>query len=292
MTLFKRALLLTAIAMSSIPGPSAFAKPAKPKAPAYNGLYLPAANVRAANTAARVQPAPEGFINATQTYAYTQGSLFQVYTAVGKITDIALQPGEELAGTGPVAAGDTARWVIGDTVSGVGDGKQVHILVKPTRIGLSTNLVINTNRRTYHIELRAFQNTYMASVSWRYTEDDLIAVQRRAAIEAAAAPIATGLDIQSLNFNYRIDGDKTPWRPIRAFDDAKKTYIELPANIAQGELPPLFLVGPDRSSELVNYRISRNYLIVDRIFSAAEMRLGDKKSQKAVRITRVEGKMP
>ena len=52
---------------------------------------------------------------------------------LAKITDIALQPGEALTGAGPIAAGDTARWIIGDTTSGSGEEPQVHILVKPTR---------------------------------------------------------------------------------------------------------------------------------------------------------------
>ena len=65
-----------------------------------------------------------------------------------------------------VAAGDTVRWVIGDTTSGTGNATRVHILVKPTRSDLATNLIINTDRRTYHLELRALPSTYMASVSW------------------------------------------------------------------------------------------------------------------------------
>ncbi|WP_163602773.1 TrbG/VirB9 family P-type conjugative transfer protein, partial [Klebsiella pneumoniae] len=76
--------------------------------------------------------------------------------------------GEQLVGAGPVAAGDTVRWIIGDTTSGAGATARVHILVKPTRPDLSTNLVINTDRRTYHLELRAGAATYMASVSWTY----------------------------------------------------------------------------------------------------------------------------
>ncbi len=36
----------------------------------------------------------------------------------GQITNIALEPGESLTGAGPIAAGDTARWIIGDTESG------------------------------------------------------------------------------------------------------------------------------------------------------------------------------
>lgn len=55
-----------------------------------------------------------------------------------------------------------------DTESGAGDRRQVHILVKPTRVDLQTNLVINTNLRAYHMELRSTEKTYMASVSWQY----------------------------------------------------------------------------------------------------------------------------
>jgi len=75
----------------------------------------PAARVNQANAAARVQPARNGFINAVQVYPFTGGALYQVYTAPGQITDVALQAGEQLTGSGPVAAGDTVRWIIGDT---------------------------------------------------------------------------------------------------------------------------------------------------------------------------------
>src|SRR3546814_11181367 len=72
--------------------------------------------------------------------------------------------------SGPVAAGDTVRWIIGDTISGSGATARVHILVKPTRPDIATNLVINTDRRTYHLELRATPATYTASVSWTYPQ--------------------------------------------------------------------------------------------------------------------------
>ena len=75
----------------------------------------------------------------------------------------------------PVAAGDTVRWIVGDTESGAGPTKKIHILVKPTRPDRTTNLVINTDRRTYLMELRSTEKTYMASVSWQYPEDQLIA---------------------------------------------------------------------------------------------------------------------
>lgn len=250
----------------------------------------PTVRVNQANAAARIQPVRNGFINAVQVYPFSGGALYQVYTAPGQITDIALQEGEQLVGSGPVAAGDTVRWIIGDTESGAGATKKVHILVKPTRPELLTNLVINTDRRTYLLELRSTEKTYMASVSWQYPEDQLIALRRQNKEADAAAAIATGVDLASINFRYAIQGDNPAWRPLRAFDDGKKVYIEFPSGIAQGEMPPLFVIGPAGGSELVNYRVNRNYYIVDRLFAAAELRLGDKDSERRVRIVRTDGR--
>ena len=250
----------------------------------------PRQRVGAANAAARVQPVRDGFLNAIQQYPWTDGALYQVYSAPGQVTDIALQEGEQLVGSGPVAAGDTVRWIIGDTVSGNGPSARVHILVKPTRPDLSTNLVINTDRRTYHLELRATAATYMASVSWSYPQDALIALQGRNAAAASAAPVATGVDVSALNFRYRIEGDRAPWRPARAFDDGQQVFIEFPAGISQGEMPPFFVTGAAGDAELVNYRVQGRYMVVDRLFAAAELRLGDKRSEQRVRIVRDDGR--
>ncbi len=250
----------------------------------------PAVRVNQANAAARVQPVRDGFINAVQVYPFSGGALYQVYTAPEQITDVALQDGEQLVGSGPVAAGDTVRWIIGDTQSGAGATQKVHILVKPTRPDLVTNVVINTDRRTYLLELRSTEKTYMASVSWQYPEDQLIALRRQNAEALAATPIASGVDISALNFRYAIEGDTPAWRPLRAFDDGQKVYIEFPGGISQGEMPPLFVIGAGGSSELVNYHVNHNYYVVDRLFGAAELRLGDKDSERRVRIVRTDGR--
>lgn len=251
----------------------------------------PTARVNQANAAARIQPVRNGFINSMQVYPFTQGALYQVYTAVGQITDIALQPGEQLVGSGPVAAGDTVRWIIGDTQSGAGPTLQVHILVKPTRPDLMTNLVINTNLRTYHMELRSTERTYMASVSWQYPQDQLIALRRQNSQAEASQPVASGVDLANVNFRYAIDGDRAPWRPLRAFDDGRQVFIEFPRGIGQGEMPPLFVVGPEgNTSELVNYRVRGHHMIVDRLFAAAELRYGSGDRQKRVRIVRTDGR--
>ncbi|NUJ81297.1 P-type conjugative transfer protein TrbG [Methylocystis sp. FS] len=249
----------------------------------------PKIRVEQANAAARIQPRRADYINAVQIYPFSDGALYQVYASPGEITDIALQDGEQLVGSGPVAAGDTVRWIIGDTESGAGNTQKTHIMVKPTRADLMTNLVINTDRRTYHLELRSTEKTYMASVSWCYPQDELMALRRQNVAAEAAAPIDVALDLARLNFRYAIEGDAAPWRPLRAFDDGRKVYVEFPRGISQGETPPLFTIGASGDSQLVNYRVRGNHMIIDRLFAAAELRFGAD-SQQVVRIVRSDGR--
>jgi P-type conjugative transfer protein TrbG len=241
----------------------------------------PTDRIGTANDAARVEPRRAGYFNAVQVFPYSPGALYQIYASPGQITDIALEPGEQLTGSGPLAAGDTVRWIVGDTESGNGDARRVHIMVKPTRIAIETNLVVNTDRRTYLIELRSRERPYMPSVSWFYPED-------RAGRSNAQLPTPFIPEKDQRRYRYVIEGDSPPWRPLNAFDDGRKVYIEFSRGIGQGEMPPLFVIGQDGKPELVNYRVYRNVLIVDRLFAAAELRLGGEKQQK-VRIVRNDG---
>ena len=131
----------------------------------------PSDRIEIANEVARVQPRRAGYFNAVQVFPFSPGALYQIYASPGQITDIALEPGEQLTGSGPLAAGDTVRWIVGDTESGNGETRRVHIMVKPTRPAIETNLVVNTDRRTYLIELRSREKPYMPSVAWFYPED-------------------------------------------------------------------------------------------------------------------------
>lgn len=242
----------------------------------------PTARVVAANRAATREPSSAGYIHAVQVYPWSEGVLYRLFAAPERVTDIALQAGETVTS---VAAGDTVRWTVGDTTSGSGEAKRVHILVKPFAPGLKTNLVITTDRRAYHLQLESTPATAMAGISWTYPQDEMIALRRRQQAVAAATPIASGLSVESLNFNYAISGDRPAWRPLRAFDDGRQTYIEFAPSIAVGEAPPLFVIGEDGEAQLVNYRVAGRYYVVDRLFGVAELRLGEK-HQKVVRITR------
>ncbi len=244
----------------------------------------PTGRVENANAAARVQPRREGYYNAIQIYPWSEGALYQVYAVPGQITDIALEPGESLTGAGPIAAGDTARWIIGDTESGSGVTRRVHILVKPSRPDITTNLIVTTDRRTYMIELRSGEKPYMPSVAWAYPQPP--ASQRES---VPATPVIPA--VAARNYRYaQTDTGNPPWKPIAVYDDGRHVYVEFPAGIVQGEMPPLFVIGPQGEAQIANSRIYQHILIVDRLFGAAELRLGAGDKQQTVRIVRTDGR--
>ena len=229
-----------------------------------------------------MQPRREGYFNAIQVYPWSEGALYQVYAAPGQITNIALEPGESLTGAGPIAAGDTARWIIGDTESGSGVSRRVHVLVKPTRADITTNLVITTDRRTYMIELRARESLYMPSVAWAYP-----AAPAGSRATTPAAPIIPAEAARNYRYGLQVRGDSPPWRPLSVFDDGRRVYVIFSRGIVQGEMPPLFVIGSDGETQIVNSRVHQNVLIVDRLFGAAELRLGSGDRQQVVRIVRI-----
>lgn len=253
----------------------------KPRTLTANDRMTPAERIAKANAEARIEPAPEGFINAMQVWPYSDNALYQLHTRPDRVTDIALEAGERLISA---SGADPVRWIIGDTTSGEGAAQRVHIIVKPTRVDLNTNLIIHTDRRSYHLELNSTASAWMASVAWSYPHAQLQTLRRQNAEVVAATPVADGLALEQLNFRYRVSGDTPSWRPLRAFDDGSKVYIQFPPSITRDEMPPLFVVGTDGDTQLVNYRVRTPYFIVDRLFSVAELRLG--KPNTIVRIER------
>jgi type IV secretion system protein TrbG len=236
----------------------------------------PQASITQAQAAARQEPTPEGYLNSMQVYTFVPGALYQLYTAPEHVTDIALQPGETLVAK---AAGDTVRWLVGDTTSGTGETQQVHLLIKPIQAGLQTNLVVTTDRRTYHLECHSTDGTYLAAVSWRYPQDELQRLSRQTPPpQTRHTPVAAAaFDATTLHFVYKLESKDPPrWMPLQVFDDGQKTYIQLPPTLATTEAPALFLTSQEGTTQLVNYRVKANWYIVDRLFDEAELRVGEK----------------
>jgi len=239
----------------------------------------PIAALAEANAQARRRPDPANFTDATQIYDYAPGAIYEIYGAPGFISTVLLEPGETIV---TVAAGDTTRWMVEQAVGGDTANARAMLLIKPTRASIRTNIVLVTDRRTYAIEAIATSGqTYSAQTAWRYPAD----AEHELAGDASA--------IETLNFAYRIRtvrGSNPRWRPVRVFDDGRKTYIEFPPEMATSEAPPLFLI-ENGEAGLVNYRFSGNRYIVDRLFDTAELRLGAERPV-IVRISRDDRDAP
>ncbi|HWU49736.1 MAG TPA: P-type conjugative transfer protein TrbG [Asticcacaulis sp.] len=249
--------------------------------------------VVAATKASTLGPDAGAFIKAMAVYPFHDGDIYRLFTAPNRVSDIVLQPGETLISIG---AGDTVSWTIGDTHSGEGGGRQVHILVRPQRAGLTTNLVITTSLRTYRIELSSVAHTAMAAISWRYADRELMAIKETnpslisdrvaPSPKVSTQPKAPTIEaLARLNFNYSLSGDHPAWRPLHVFDNGEKVFIQFPDSSVSADIPPLFEIGDDGKPQLVNYRVVGSTYVVDHLIRAAELRLGGKHMQ-IVRITK------
>lgn len=268
---------------TAVPASPVAAKPAarraKPRpAPGYRTVY-------SANAQSRDLPASGAYVNAALYYAFEPGRLYTVNTSPRFLSVIALRPGEKLISK---AAGDTVRWVLGETVQGSGPSEQVLVMLKPTRGGLRTNVILTTDQRTYLLEAVSREGeAYTSVVNWTYALDEAREAQAAKAADARGV-VASGLAVDQLHFDYDIRPIKSKapnWQPLRVFDDGLKTYIQFPPNLGASEAPPLFVIGRDKQAQLVNYRYLNGYYVVDRLIDVAELRLGEKR-QTIVRITR------
>jgi type IV secretion system protein VirB9 len=212
-----------------------------------------------------------------------------------RVCDIQLEAGE---GVLNIALGDSERWIASKMESGPDDGRRAHVVVKPTEFDLSTNLVITTDRRVYHLGLISSQEEtggYFRSVRFYYPQDavqrwtDAAAAAREGSRkererEVARLPLVSP---EGLNFGYRITGDRVPWRPVQAFDDGTRVFIQMPGAMSATEAPALFVLGAGQDQALVNYRLRGRYFVVDKLFTEAVLVLGVGGKQQRVTVSRL-----
>lgn len=191
------------------------------------------------------------------------------------VTDIALQPGESIMG---IHAGDTIRWLFSPSQS-MKDGQPVaHIVIKPSKPGISTNLLVHTDRRTYNIDLTASEKEqYIRGVAFSYPTNDLtpLFVKNKTREMPLEDTPGLGFNLDGFYTRYKIvDKQKADWRPDAVFDDGVKTYIKMPARFSE---TPAFYILLDKKETLVNYRVKGRYYVVDRLFDRAYLKVGSKK---------------
>ncbi|QDU33258.1 Conjugal transfer protein [Poriferisphaera corsica] len=280
---------ITLPAPQLVPLPEPLAKSGMSQGPSGNGLDGMLQDLGVANKEATRKPAPEGFVNAIQYYDYAPGVRYNVVGAVGYVTAIELERGEEIVSW---SAGNTQDFATETTSSGIGGNIKQLLLVKPTKPHMTTNFVITTSRRVYFIDMYANSSSnYQSAIAWNYPLSRLVQhVKRVDGREDVTGSIVSGkFDLDNLNFDYKLyyqergsDGKKKDavapyWAPLRVFDDGAKTYIQFPSSARYMELPPLFVLPTPDSEEaqVVNYRKEGNYYVVDRLLGVAELRLGE-----------------
>lgn len=212
-----------------------------------------------------------------------------------KITDIQLEVGEKLKS---IQAGDTARWNFSTDVSGSGKNEVVHIIVKPLDLGINTNLIIFTNRRTYNLKLVSKKyvwtpiinftyNSSLQSSLIKYKKYQMKKAENYRKLNSFEKSPQSRVDINNLDFNYEIDGN-VKWKPIRVYNDGIKTFIQMPKSISVQEAPVLVVLDSSSNKNLVNYRLKEDKYIVDKLFNSAMLLLGVGSDQESVIIHRVD----
>lgn len=204
-----------------------------------------------------------------------------------QVCAISLQPGEVVR---DVHVGDSVRWKVVPSTSGTAPAEITNVVVKPTDAGLSTNLLLTTDRRIYTIKLVSTQAEWMPVVSFAYADDVQAAwstynLARSRQVEATTLP--TGQDLSKLDFGFRISGDDASWKPLRVYSDGTKTYLQFPASMQSSEAPALVSLANDGSEQLVNYRVTGDRYIVDKVLDRAALISGVGRDQVKVKIARI-----
>lgn len=208
-----------------------------------------------------------------------------------RICDVKLQAGETIF---TLHAGDTTRWTIEPALEGDGASEVEHIIIKPLDVGISTNMVITTNRRVYHIDLSSSKSQNIPRISFVYPEESLakfklLQDRKKQSIAQNTIP-ETNEYLGNLDFDYEVTGDDVAWKPVRVYNDGKKTIIEMPSTMNSNESPALLVTRYNKTSrnseQLVNYRVQNNRYIVDALFYEAELVSGVGSEQDKVTVRR------
>ena len=255
--------------------PTKLLEPERPPPPPESVLDKQPADVRTAiATYQRSGRPPILRDGITTRVPYEADAEFLVLCEPLRVTEILLAPGES---ADSAAAGDTERWMIQPV--------DRRVLVKPKAAGITTNLIILTARHTYHLTLKS-GGKYMPRIAFYYPQEIVAAeANRKSELERKAREAATLAPLAKLNFAYTVSGPDVPWKPVQAFDDGERVYIEMPQTLMASDAPTL-MVNSDGAEALVNYQVNGSYYIVDRLFKQAVLVSGTGGDQQQITIAR------
>ena len=198
--------------------------------------------------------------NSTVVFKYAPNQLYKIYCRVGYLTDLMLKKGEKISFVG---GGDTSAWAVEKaTVDGV-----PHIYIKPVVETSTTNLIITTNKRSYQLILNT-SSWYNPMVTWNYGYEE------ESEFNFRNEQSSLNGNFETLNFNYKISGESSS-KPVAVFDDGEKTILKF--NSMPKKLPSIFMKNKGKKGiSMVNYKLSNNCYILDRVADEIELRVSEK----------------
>lgn len=222
-------------------------------------------------------------------FAYGQ-SMPQLTCTPSRICDVEMEPGENII---DVALGDNINWKWSSAKSREKGKTILHVVIQPVDNSLETNAIIYTDKRSYHLKLVSLvkEGSYLNHVGFYYP-DNMVAHLEEENVKdvkeddhyAEGQVLDTSVNIENLDFDYRIDG-VTNIKPKRVFNDGGRVYIEMPKSISVEESPILLILDENNKVQVVNYRVKNDmdgkkvHYVVDKLFSKAELRLGQEKAR-------------
>jgi len=193
----------------------------------------------------------------------------EVYRYIGHYTYqgfIEFEQGETI---GTISMGNPSLWLF----ESLGN----RLFLKPVgEDGSETNMTVITSKKVYHFELMAREAKGIADknlifvVKFVYPDEKEKNIVEFARTSASDEPDLR--DLSKYNFNYQYTGEKNI-APSKVFDNGQFTYFQFSSKNA--EIPAIFIVDADGYESLVNYRVTADYIVVERVGAQFTLRNGN-----------------
>lgn len=234
------------------------------------------------------------FSESMAVYDYIPNRIYEIITSPTGITDLRMQPGEEIAANAIANGADS--WTF-QTAYSVENGQSVqHLFIRPLKVGLDTSFILLTNLRTYYFRIASFETYYFTALKFRYpteTPDGVYIAEgyetaQEAEKSSGSTPGDYTIDLSNANYEYiiKVVKGKPSWTPQLVVSSGYSTYIQFPVTVSNSDdLPSLYLV-KNNEETLINYRyVSSNLLKVDCVLTGNQYFVLKSSQKEQVKIT-------
>ena len=212
---------------------------------------------------------PDRRVGSASIYTYDQANQYYIDTKIGYVTDFELRPGEKVQ---KIATGNSTQWTVDlDQI-----GNIQHVYIKPLVYGTTTNIIVNTDVRSYRLVVSSGDDIEYF-IKFSYPEEE--AAEKRQGLRNALNKLRYDYQLtqkarneaDKINKNYSCIKNKNvveKYIPSSVFDNGKKTYIEIRKE-NQDNMPTIYYFDEwdKKKLQLVNYRLKGNFLEIDKVMN-------------------------